>query len=203
MKSYEYAGTPFAEPRSHPWTDGVDSPECRYYDLTSTPEHIRTSLEDFLPWSQYAAVEEFYELLAQLSHPRSVLESNDCQFTGPCPNDNPEFETALECSGRVMVLFRQLERNTARGQVEWLTIQLHRQLENLDSDLNLGVIGATIVPVRYLALAPGGQLGSQLMISFWAWGNTEAETMLNLQRVFRNLSQALRNVSEEAAGTSW
>ena len=170
MKTYEYEGTPFADRRSHPWTDQTDSPECRYYDLTLSPEHIRTSLEDFSPWNQYAAVEEFYVLLTRLSHPTSVLESNDCQFTGPSSNDNPAFEAVLECSGRVMVLFRELERNTARGQIERLTTQLHRQLAVLDAGLDWGVIGTTVVPVRYLALAPGEQLGSQLMISFWAWG---------------------------------
>ena len=58
----------------------------------------------------------------------------------------------------------------------------------------MGIIGTTIVPVRYLALpeAREQQLGSQLMLSFWAWGDSEADTMLNLGRLFKNLARALR-----------
>jgi hypothetical protein len=32
------------------------------------------------------------------------------------------------------------------------------------------------------------------MLSFWAWGDTEVETMANLDRLLRNLSEALRGV---------
>jgi hypothetical protein len=213
MKTCEYAGPVFAEPRSHPWVDTAGSPECRYYDLTSAPEHIRSSLEDFRPWSHYGAIEEFYLLLTALNHPKSILETNDCVFTGPETNENPGFLKSLQCTGRVMVLFRKLKRNTVKGEIEWLTNQLHLHLASLDPDFPWGVVGTTIVPVRYLALAKsngrrkakrrgsagtatrGRQFGSQLMISFWAWGNSEAETMLNLGRLMKNLSQALRHMS--------
>ena len=159
MKTCEYAGAVFTDPRSHPWVDTAGSPECVYYDLTSTPEHIRSSLEDFRPWSHYEAIEDFYLLLTALNHPKSALESNDCAFTGPQTNENPDFR--------------------------W------------------GVVGTTIVPVRYLALAErnGQQFGSQLMISFWAWGNSEAETMLNVARLMKNLSQALLHVSALATAS--
>jgi hypothetical protein len=197
MKTYEYAGDVFTQPRSHPWVDTAGSPECRYYDLTSAPEHIRSSLEDFRPWSHYEAIEDFYLLLTALNHPKSILETNDCVFTGPETNENPGFRKSLQCTGRVLVLFRNLKRNTVQGEIEWLTNQLHLHLANLDPDFGWGVVGTTVVPVRYLALAEsnGQQLGSQLMISFWAWGNSEAETMLNLGRLMKNLSQSLRHVS--------
>jgi len=77
LKTYEYAGDPFDEPRSHPWLGAVDSPNCQYYDLTAAPARIRNSLEDFLPWSRFPAVEAFYALLERLNHPKSALESND------------------------------------------------------------------------------------------------------------------------------
>ena len=204
MKTCEYAGAVFTEPRSHPWVDTAGNPECRYYDLTAAPELIRNSLEDFRPWSHYDAIEDFYLLLTELNQPKSILESNDCAFTGPQTNENPEFLKSLQCTGRVMVLFRKLKRNTVRGEIEWLTHQLHCYLANLDPDFCLGVIGTTIIKVRYPALAEsnGQQLGSQLMVSFWTWGNTEAETMLNLGRLLKNLSQALRHVSALAAATS-
>ena len=58
----------------------------------------------------------------------------------------------------------------------------------------LGMIGTTIVPVRYVTLPvpDDEQLGYQLMISFWAWGSSEAELMTSLGRVMKNLSHGLR-----------
>jgi hypothetical protein len=200
MKTCEYAGTPFAEPRSHPWLDATDKPECCYYDLTASPAHIRESLEDFKPWNHYPAIESFFALLERLNDPKSALETNDCAFSGLEENQDPAFEKALQCSGRLMVLFRALETNTIHDQVDRLTHRLHVALATFDASFRWGVIGTTIVPVRYLALAESGnqQLGSQLMISFWAFGDSEAETMLNLGRLFRNLSRALRT-----AATPW
>jgi hypothetical protein len=181
--------------------DVADRPDCRYHDLTAAPELIRTSLEDFLPFGRHPAIEAFYALLTWLNQPESLLESNDCAFTGPEPNENSAFEKSLECSGRVMVLFRRLELNTVPGQLHALAAGLHRELAGLAPELAWGVVGTTLVPVRYLALSAGGrgQLGEQLMISFWAWGNTEAETLCHLAQVFDSLSRALRALSERPA----
>jgi hypothetical protein len=203
MKTCEYAGPVFTEPRSHPWVDAAGSPECRYYDLTAAPELIRSSLEDFRPWSHYEAIEDFYLLLTALNHPKSSLESNDCAFTGPHTNENPGFRKSLQCTGRVMVLFRKLKRNTVQGEIEWLTNQLHLHLVNLDTDLLWGVVGTTIVPVRFLALdeSQGHDLGSQLMISFGAWGISEVDSLLNLGRLLKNLSRSLRHISAMATSS--
>jgi hypothetical protein len=52
------------------------------------------------------------------------------------------------------------------------------------------------VPVRYLLLPvkDGQQLGTQLMISFWAWGRSEADNMQNLGRLLDNLTEGLREL---------
>jgi hypothetical protein len=196
MKTCEWAGASL-ERRSHPWTDAKGDPDCRYYDLTAQPAHIRTSLEDLLSWQHYPAVEAFYTLLERLNHPKSSLESNDCAFNGPGENEEPSVRKAMQCSGRLMVLFRSLARNTDPTRVDALKNQLHVDLAAADPSFQWGIIGTTVVPVRYLALPESGeqQLGSQLMISFWAWGDSEPDTMLNLGRVFKNLSQALRLAS--------
>jgi hypothetical protein len=200
LKTYEYAGDAFEEPRSHPWRGASTTSGSKYYDLTATPELIRTSLEDFLPWSRFSAVESFYTLLARLNHSKSPLESNDCAFTGPHENEDMTIPKALQCCGRVMVLFRDLQRNTEGGSVTWLKNELHVELAELDSSFQWGVVGTTRIPVRYLALPElgGQQLGSQLMISFWAWGDDEPDTMQNLARVMKNLTRALRRVAESA-----
>jgi hypothetical protein len=193
MKTCEWAGASLAR-RSHPWTSAEGDPDSRYYDLTAQPEHIRTSLEDLRGWQQYPAVEAFYTLLERLNHPESALESNDCAFNGPGENEDRSVRKAMQCSGRLMVLFRSLELNTEPERVETLKNELHFDLTATDPSFHFGIIGTTVVPVRYLALPEGRdqQLGSQLMISFWAWGDSEADTMLNLGRLLKNLSGALR-----------
>ena len=199
MKTCEYAGVPFTEPRSHPWVDAAGHPDYRYYDLTATPGHIRSSLEDFRPWSGHAAIDEFYALLEEINQPTSPFESNDCAFTGPHEGDQPMGPAAFQCSGRVMVLFRELRQNTAKSRVERLKDQLHIELAGLDPDFPRAMIGTTLIPVRYLMLPDDEQLGWQLMISFWAWGDTVADTMTTLSRLFRNLALALRTLSARAA----
>jgi hypothetical protein len=197
MKTCEYDGAPFTEPRSHPWSDTSGSPDCRYYDLTAEPSLIRSSLEDFLPWSRYPAIETFYELIDALCLPTSLLESNDCAFEGPHSNENFALRESFECAGRVMVLFRDIKRNIVPGEMEQLAYRLHRSLAVLDPGFLLGIVGTTIVPVRYLALLDNEhpKLGEQLMISFWAWGDSEAKTMTNLDRLFKNLTKALNEVA--------
>jgi hypothetical protein len=199
MKTCEYAGASL-ERRSQPWTDAEGDAACCYYDLTAEPAHIRASLEDLRGWQRYPAVETFYTLLERLNHPKSSLESNDCAFSGPAENEDPSFRKALQCSGRLMVLFRSLASNTDPVRVDALKHQLHLDLAGVDPSFQWGMIGTTVVPVRYLALPESGeqQLGSQLMISFWAWGDSEADTMLNLGRVFKNLAQVLRLASARA-----
>jgi hypothetical protein len=195
MKTYEYAGTPLSEPRSHPWQGSALDPEARYLDFTAAPELIRSTLEDFKPFQKYPAVEEFYALLERLNHPKSLLESNDCAFTGPGPNQTERVVATHECSGRLMLLYRDLEQNAQRTQMSWLRTALHQQLAHLDPKFTLGMIGTTLVPVRFLALPAEAQLGEQLMLSFWAFGDSEGSAMNSLARLFKNLTQALRAVS--------
>jgi hypothetical protein len=60
------------------------------------------------------------------------------------------------------------------------------------------MIGTTMPEVVYVEL-PGTrdqQLGHQLMISFWAWGDSHGEVMRNLKRVLDNLSQALGSLTK-------
>jgi hypothetical protein len=195
MKTYEYDGTPFSEPRSHPWLGSETDPIARHYDFTKSPELIRSALEDFSPFRHYPAVEDFYALLERVNHPRSSLESSDCAFNPPGPNGTRLVEAELECSGRLMLLYRDLPLNTRKERISWLKSALHQQLARLDPKFTLGMIGTTLVPVSYLALPENARSGQQLLLAFWAFGSTESAVMQNLARLFRNLSQAMRAVS--------
>jgi hypothetical protein len=198
----EYDGEPFTEPRSHPWSGSTLDVNARYYDLSAAPELIRAVLEDFKPFQAHAAVDDFYSLLERLNHPQSALESSDCAFSGPQPNQSRHMPGTLECSGRLMILFLALERNTLDVRMAWLKEALQRGLCAQDPRFDAGIIGTTLVPIRYLALPQGAQLGQQLMLSFWAFGNSEASVMQALSRLFRNLSRALRGVSARLASSA-
>ena len=117
MKTCEYDGEPFSEPRSHPWTGAIANPASRYYDFKTDPELIRTALEDFLPWGHDPAVTVLYELLERLNARTSILESNDCAFSGPHESEAPQWGK-LQCDGRVMILYRELELNLSQRGIE-------------------------------------------------------------------------------------
>jgi hypothetical protein len=193
MRSCEYDGEPAGEPRAHPWSDAVGNAAARYHDLKASPGLVRTALEDFVPFAHHPAVLEFYTLVERLNAPASTLESNDCAFSAPHASELPPPSKLLQCEGRLMILFRELGLNLSRRRVEALKDALHLRLAPLDPGLEWGMIGTTIYPTRYvtLPLPAERQLGHQLMLSFWAWGDTDAEVMGHLERVVRNLAQAI------------
>ena len=195
MQTVEYAGPPLPL-RSHPWTDAVENSQFRYYDLVCTPALIRTALEDLVPWQHTAAIERFYALLEWINARTGLLESNDCEFTGPTPNPYPHVAATLVCTGRIMLLFRDLACNLPPAAMPTLAQQLHLALAPADPSFVQGMVSTTIVPVRFLAVPSSTQLGTQLMISFWAWGDSDEETFANLDRTLQNLTIALRMVTE-------
>jgi hypothetical protein len=201
MKTYRRETSAADTPRAFPWTDAASNPGSRYHDFKTHPHLVRTSLEDFAPWNGCAAVETFYRLLEWLNAPGGALESNDCEFTGPRDNPDPGFRKARECSGRLMILYRDLPLNVSGPRVAWLEGATLRHLAEIDPDFEWGAVGTTIMRTQYvgLPLPEERQMGFQLMLSFWAWGDTEEETMTHLDRLFGNLSRALREASSEIA----
>lgn len=200
MRSLQYAGPAFTAPRSHPWDGAVDDPAARYVDLVAEPALIRTALEDFVPWQHHPAIEQFYALVEWINGPTSGLMSNDCAFTGPQADHGAAVAKRLGCTGRVMVLFRDLARNLDDAALEELTERVHRRLAARDQSFVWGAVGTTRIAVHFRTL-PGpaeAQRGAQLMLSFWAWGSTEDETLLHLRRVLGNLDRALREATAPA-----
>ncbi|MEQ1760590.1 MAG: hypothetical protein ABL986_19945 [Vicinamibacterales bacterium] len=199
MKVYEYIDPDAFRPRSHPWIDGESDPAHRYYDFRTSPELIRSSLEDLQEWSAYPATETFYRLLEWLNGSASVFESNDCAFSGASANTSAQFSKRLQCSGRLMILYRDLALNISPEQIHRLTNAVAHALGRTDHAFEWGAIGVTIMPVRFTTLPgpPERQRGQQLMLSFWAWGEDVSEVMTNLDRTFRNLTGVLETLSDE------
>ena len=199
MKVYEHIDPHSLNPRSHPWIDSESDPACRYYNFRTNPKLIRSSIEDMQEWGAYSAIETFYRLLEWLNGSESVFESNDCAFSGATLNTSTQISKRLQCSGRLMILYRDLALNTLPEQIHWLTNATARALSQTDPAFEWGAVGATIVPVRFTTLPgpPEQQRGKQLMLSFWAWGENEREVMRNLDRTFRNVTVVLRTLSDD------
>ena len=173
--------------RSHPYTSAVSDGSFRYMDLRASPELIRTTLEDFVAFGRHPAIQTFYRLVEHLNGADSALETNDCAFEPPARD--PDDDRVI-CAGRVMVLFRDLPRNLLGAEWEVYTQALHEALCELDPDFEQGMIGTTPVRVHFRELPASD--GAQLMISFWAWGDTERACWANLARVMSNLEGVLR-----------
>jgi hypothetical protein len=182
-------------PRSHPWTVSKFDAEHRYIDFKANPELMEASLEDFKTWSGYGSVQEFYEFLRGINGPKSALETNDCAFRGPHANTDPAYPKQLWCNGRVMVLFRDLPLNTSKETVRWLEEGVQHWLGYFCPDLEWAAVGTTIMAAEYASL-PGAPQGYQLKLSFFAWGDTEEETMASFGQVVLAISNSLIAMSQ-------
>ena len=87
---------------------------------------------------------------------------------------------------------------TSPEQMHRLTNATAQALSEADPLFESGAVAATIVTTRFTAIPgpPARQRGQQLMLSFWAWGETETEMMGHLDRIFQNLTGALQRVSD-------
>jgi hypothetical protein len=187
--------------RSHPWLTSLYDQKCRYYDFKKNPELIPQVLEDFLPWARYQAIQDFYSYLAWLNGPDSELESDDCAFTGAEKNLSPNITSKkLQVSGRLMLLFRSLACNCENTNSEWLFKCFWFYLERVEPELELGVIGLSRTTTEFIAL--NRREGKSLVLNFWAWGDSEAEAMDNLQILIRGLKQASSEVCTDIRSVS-
>jgi len=146
---------------------------CHYYGLYVPSPIIRSALETSWPWGHYGAIETFYPCCSASTPAQPALETNDCEFTGPQGNSEPE----IPKRSAVLALDAALSRDRAehgRSIGNLSQACLHSNLAELDEAFVWGLVGTTLVPTRYLALPESDdqQLGNQLMISFWAWGDS-------------------------------
>ncbi len=201
MRVYQDCTRIYHEPRAHPWTVGTENECFRYVDFKSHPELVPEVLEDFRPFSERQAVQTFYSYIMWINGPDSQLETNDCGFRGPKLHSDANSDKRLACNGRVFVFYRNLQYNVIKKADNWLNSAFEHVLTGYDEEFpeSLGVVGLTDQRAYYTEL-PYGQaedtLGSQLMFSFWAYGDTEDEVFSNLNRLFENVWIASRAVSD-------
>lgn len=183
--------------RAHPYQE---SDWSKYYDFKKNPKLIPEVLEDFKPWAHYPAAQVFYNLLLWLNGVSSRLESSDCAFKGPSTNTDVKFQKKMQCSGRLMLFFRQIPLNVVPENTEVLKSAINHYLEQLEPDFEWGVVGISSMPTKYVEIPEQSRrAGTEVMLTFWAWGDDENETMENLQRLFHAMRQCLSLVSEDMA----
>jgi hypothetical protein len=200
MRVYFESDNKYEGIRAFPYKGTSGGADEDYYDFKKNPQLISSVLEDFVPWESHNAIHQFYEMLSWLNGADSPLESSDCALARQLGDNRTKeaFPRQLETSGRLMVLYRDLRLNTSLDHIEWLKKATHFHLNRLDPTFELGAVGLCLTTTSYTQL--GGQLGNELVISFFAFGDDELEVMENLERLFRNLYAALKSVSQESLG---
>lgn len=208
----EYAGA-----RLHPY--GADAEGSRaFIDFKAHPERIPASLEDFITFSDQPAVQTFYQMLAYLNGLDSHLETVDCAFHGPAKHGDSNSHLALSAHGRLFVMFRDVRINCSKPHYEWLCGKLMQELGLIDPELSAtdGVVAFSLNPALHIEFSngfwlPSGEfdaseddkgMGKHTMLTFWAYGDTEAELFKNLDRVFQNIwtaSKLINKSIDEAA----
>jgi hypothetical protein len=179
--------------RSHPWSGSASDPASRYVDFRSRPDLIEESLEDFRAFSGRPAIRKFYNLVRLLNGPKSTLETNDTGFRGPYPNPTPQVSRRLETRGRLTIFYRDLSLNTSPQMVQTLCNSLVEKISIAEPKLQLGCVAYNRWPHRFTALSVQSLPtdGDVVVLTFWAWGNDDDETFVNLDRVIQVLKNAL------------
>jgi hypothetical protein len=195
-----FAPPPDQRLRMHPYEGGA-SPGVRYHDFRARPDLIPEVLEDFIAMAHYPAVQTFYELLRWINGPTSVFESNDCGLRPVRERQSSGFSGKLECTGRLMIFLRELKQNVSRAHVESYMRRIEKVLREADPEFVDGAVALTLIPCGFEALSTEDevQVGDELQITWWAFGDTEGDALAALERVYGNVSHALRKVSDELA----
>lgn len=212
--------------RTHPWAETEDFPADRYYDFRANPALISQVLDNFKGWSEWSGwegVQLFYRLLEWLNGPDSRLESNACGFRGPHENPRKDrWPGEFLTTGGLMFLFRNLELNLseqsaawATGRVpdggtppplapgkniNWLLRRCHEYLQELNPEFVWGCVSVLLFPTYYsgLPLERNDKFGHEIAFQWWAWGDTEKETMAHFKELAAIMFECLKRVSSEA-----
>jgi hypothetical protein len=199
MIAYHHKAGDAEAARVHPWTRALENEANRYIDFKANPQLIRTSLEDWVPYKAEQFADTFFELLEWLNGEKSQLESNDCAFRGAHPNTtDQQFKFSQRCDGRLMVLYRDLYLNTQGDTVDWLFNETMAALHRIDKKFKAAAVGLSFMQTAYTAFGDGvksGAFGFEIGFFSFAYGRDRSEAHGNMDRLLRNLRQALEIVN--------
>lgn len=207
-----YDDRPYPSPRLHPYAAG--NPEQHgYVDFKADNKLIEATLEDFSPFAHRQATQTFYALIRELNGLDSHLETSDCALRPPYSHRDKNSTLPVAIDGRLVLLYRHLPYNCGQPTVRWLCGTLMSILARVDPafEASAAVVGFTLNPVIQLAQSEGEWVsesdfscaeddpgrGQHLMLSFWAYGKDEGQAFENLDRLFRNVQAACRQLNEQ------
>ena len=183
-------------PRPHPYARVHHDERGQYYDFKARPDLIETVLEDFVPHARYAGTREFFALLRHINRPGAPFETTDSGLsqslhlsrTSPFP-DKPGW-----VGGRVMLLWRRLDRNCQPSDVKRLLRRLRAALQRAGSGYSY--IGFVVGPFPTFFTATGRR-GFQMDIEFAMWGDTFDEAMHRFSDVVALLDRAIKKCERD------
>jgi len=162
--------------RTHPY-GGVDSESRgRYYDFKAEPGLIENALEDFVPHRACAGVQTFFALIRHVNRPGGRLETTDCGLAQSLyeSRNSPFPDKSGWVGGRLMLMWRNVDRNCQQGEVNRLLKRLKAALRRAGRPYTH--IGFVVGPFPTVFCSTG-QRGFQVDIEFAMWGDSFEESM--------------------------
>ncbi|TEW55678.1 hypothetical protein E2R68_04670 [Psychromonas sp. RZ22] len=187
-----------SELRSHPWTSMESDQSNLYIDFKKNPKLIRKSLEDLIPFKKWEFTESFYSLIEWINTTGSLLESNDCAFNAVEENNDKQYPYAKKCSGRLMILFRDIPENCQQRSINWLMENILHTVVSTKPNFRAGAICLSQNPTCYLELGDQpdtGGMGQQVTLTFFAYGKNERRCYESMNEVIKHAHFCLKKVN--------
>ncbi len=177
-------------PRTHPYAGvGYDN-RGQYHDFKAHSDLIETVLEDFVPHRAYLGVQEFFGFLRYINRPDGPFETTDCGLTQSLhqSRNSPFPDKCGWLGGRLMLIWRRLDRNCQQAGVKQLLKQFRRGLQRAGGAYtHIGfVVG--LFPTVFCST---GRRGFQIDIEFPMWGDSFDEAMHRFSEVVTVMRKAV------------
>lgn len=205
--------------RVQPWTVSNHRSPGKHYDFRKHPELIRTSLEEFTPYSSFEGVESFYSLIESLNDSNSPFETNDARLTNHMSVNTQRdlVDKAFVTLVEFCFFFRELRHNLAEDSPRWFVLWDSHKIDDNEFDIQPNetcrkyienlitiierssgktwpqIIGVGTASLHYdeAPVLPSEKYGTQFVIRAWLWGNTQEEVFDGLKNVVSILHPAL------------
>ncbi|MER9270465.1 hypothetical protein [Mesorhizobium sp. M0643] len=184
--------------RQHPWSVQSSNPGNRYVDFKQRPDLIESALEDLQPIAGSVAANAATDFLRWVNSDTSVFETNDFGMRPLKPNRSGISSSSLELYGRLSILFRDLKKNVGQNQPFEFGNRLSESIRINDPEFKQACWSWSLWPHQFTALSGLREpaTGNCLLMSYWAWGDSEAEVHRNFARSLTNLRAALEAVGQ-------
>lgn len=178
-------------PRPHPYARVHHDSRGQYYDFKAEPDLIESVLEDFAPHGAYEGVQQFYALLRHINRPDSPFETTDSGLSQSVyrSRNSPFPDKAGWVGGRLMLMWRRLDRNSQPAVVRGLLKRLRTKLKHAGRAYTH--IGFVVGPFPTVFSATGRK-GFQIDIEFAMWGDSFEEAILRFSDVVAVMDKAVR-----------